>query len=209
MYCLVCVRLWLGDRICLKLSWISTAWRTRWDVLTIAPIVNRIRITWSSVYHSEFAEKPHEFKEMAKIVNKAKDTLRYEQEKREFIDGLRCFHYNRGYVNCIVYVIIKALFSESWLYVQVLSLFHHVFNCLHFRTPFHLTPRYGNKEVDLYWLYQKVTGLGGWKRVCCLSMSHFSSYHKIIRSVILYIRQSRCICLTVLIYAWPWHCYWM
>ncbi|XP_060592674.1 AT-rich interactive domain-containing protein 2-like isoform X2 [Ruditapes philippinarum] len=63
---------------------------------------------------------------MAKNPNK--DLRRYEQEKREFIDGLRNFHYNRG-------------------------------------TSFQLLPRCGNKEVDLYLLYQTVTRLGGWKKV--------------------------------------------
>ncbi|XP_053397064.1 AT-rich interactive domain-containing protein 2-like isoform X2 [Mercenaria mercenaria] len=63
---------------------------------------------------------------MAKNLNK--DLRRYEQEKREFIDGLRNFHYNRG-------------------------------------TSFQLLPRCGNKEVDLYLLYQTVTRQGGWKKV--------------------------------------------
>ena len=34
-----------------------------------------------------------------------------------------------------------------------------------FRTPIDRIPRIGTKEIDLYLLYQRVTDLGGWKKV--------------------------------------------
>ncbi|WAR09129.1 ARID2-like protein [Mya arenaria] len=57
--------------------------------------------------------------------------------------------------------------KEIFRYEQEKSSFIEALRNFHYNrgTSFHHTPRCGNKDVDLYQLYQRVTSNGGWKKV--------------------------------------------